>query len=281
MSDCLIEKLTIEAPENLNSKGVQTDKYAILIYSNGYNCQRNTIKQCFIKSFGITLANPTTYVYGDGIGFDRQLYTNSICSDSAVKNNYVTLCRTNFFSKFGEKIIIQGNIFFGAKLLNMNLELCKYCEILGNQINSNDSSNGSHGLYPSGCLGLIIAGNIIHDNRKNGIKPRFATLDFNNIPDSCYSITGNICRHNGWNYEGDGIELQGLSQRMTIYGNVCVDNADDGIRLQNEGGSLVATNNLVVGNVAVLHSPPKGDDLPISNEGTGNLVANNIEEDFT
>ena len=92
---------------------------------------------------------------------------------------------------------------------------------------------------------------------------------------------GNICNENGQSGEGNGIHLQGLSQLMTIYGNVCYNNYNNGIRLQIEDtveDDPAAINNMVVGNVAVLHEEDisRPWDKAISIEDPSNSAADNI-----
>ena len=325
VSDSLIEKITIEAPYNpddpagSNPRGVAYGHCAILFYardfdSDRHDCQRNTIKQCFINNFGTIDPNDknfdTKYKYGFGIYFNRHTGSAGICSDTIVKNNHVTFCLFNLTCIFAERLVIQGNIFsraIGHLIIgydvhkdpiyawagNISLGQCKDIIIRGNQINETDSKKqsesetdtgtGSHGIYPSGCERLIISGNIVCGNRKNGIKPRFAGTVSEPLPDKYYVLMGNVCYENGKNYEGNGICLQGLSQFMSLMGNSCVNNHNEGIRLQIEWeteGYPAAINNVVIGNVAILHTddPEHPTDKPISVEDPSNTEADNLTD---
>ncbi|MFA6471451.1 MAG: hypothetical protein WCU00_05350 [Candidatus Latescibacterota bacterium] len=143
--------------------------------------------------------------------------------------------------------------------------------------NETDPTTGSHGIYPSGCEGLIISENIVYGNHGNGIKPRFAGDSATPVVDKNFCITGNVCVENGLNGEGNGINLQGHSQRMVLFGNVCYNNANNGIRLQieNKMAGARAHDNLVAGNVAILHTGDPGDDAPISIEDPNNWLVYN------
>ena len=291
VSDCLIEKITIEAPSDINPYGIKPGSFAILLYSFSSDkyCHSNIIRQCVIREFGATVSSVNKYGYG--IGLTRQKDTQYFCCDTIVKNNHVSGCLTSLYCSFAERIIIQGNIFTRNKEMNISFDQVKNTIVKGNQINESDAETGSHGFYPSGCEGLIILGNIVFGNRESGIKPRFGCntkYDENDncplgheIPDKYYAIIGNVCHKNGYIGNGNGIHLQGLTEYMTIMGNSCVNNNNEGIRLQIEKGSPglpAAINNIVSGNVAVLHvyDYDRRWDKPISVEDASNIQSNNM-----
>lgn len=301
VSDSVIEKITIEAPASGNPKGVDQNQYAILFYSNGHDCQRNTIRQSVIRDFGRTKTDEPIendkYKYGHGIGFSKQSGATGICCDSVVRNNHVSSCFFNIDCLYAERIIILGNIFVRAigkqittndtkYALNASLYRCKNITVLGNQLNDTDPTVGSHGIYPSGCEGLVIMGNVVSGNRESGIKPRFTGTVETPCTDTYYSIIGNVCNHNGYTGTGNGIFLQGLSEHMVIMGNSCVNNYNCGIRVQDDDHQdpnpkpLPAVNNLVIGNVAVLHAEdllhPRPYDEPISIGDESNIEAGNL-----
>ena len=286
VSDCLIEKITIEAPSDINPYGIVRGSYAILLYSfsSDKHCHSNIIRQCVVREFGTIVSSVNKYGYG--IGLTRQKDTQYFCCDTIVKNNHVSGCLTSLYCSFAERIIIQGNIFTRNKEMNISFDQVKNSIISGNQINETAAGTGSHGFYPSGCEGLIISGNIVCENRECGIKPRFAGPVSDRIPDKYYTINGNVCNDNGKNSSGNGILLEGLAQRMTLFGNACYNNTNNGIRLQIEKGSWMGTDltgeraqdNLVACNVAVLHGNDKGtsSDQPISIEDSSNCQACNL-----
>jgi hypothetical protein len=289
VSDCLIEKLTIDAPEGENWKGVATDKYAIYIYSNGQDCKRNTIRQCHITRFGRTIPNPPTRMYGYGIGFNRQGGTSGICCDSIVKNNYITNCLTNLYSAHSERILIRRNIFRESRVCHINITQCKNWIIKGNQMNFADSEIGSHGVYLSGCEGSIIAGNIVHHNGGDGIKLRYGCKI---VQDPCpiediiecknNTIIGNVCSENGLGaYGGDGIGLFANSNHNVVYGNCCIKNHNVGIRNGEPAFPDTIGYNNITGNVCLLRDGALETDYPIQidkNNCDGVIAADNIGE---
>jgi parallel beta-helix repeat protein len=195
VSNCRLEKLYIE---DVSAYGVYRDTtptkveeyVAIYIYSNGHNCKNNTIIQCRIKNFG---KDTGALNFGYGICFNTQNAATGICCDSIVKNNYITNCLTNLYSAHSERILIRGNIFRESRVCHINITQCKNWIIKGNQMNFADSEIGSHGVYLSGCEGSIIAGNIVHNNRKDGIKLRHA----GELTSTHHcTVVGNVCMEN-------------------------------------------------------------------------------------
>jgi hypothetical protein len=283
VSNCTIEKITIDTPDNLNPGGVELDWYAILIYSNGKDCVNNIIRQCHIEKFGNTIINTPpaepTYNWGSGIGLSRNINLPDYnCKNNIIKNNYVAYCHPCLYCFFAEQNIIRGNIFkkgigedartspsiYGC---NINIVQCKNMVIIGNQVNETDPNTGGHGLYPSGCTSCVIMGNIFNKNRDAGIKIRFAGSEENPVVDAYHTIMGNVCNENG--ADGHGIHLQGYAQWNSIIGNSCCKNVNDGIRVQAQDDPA-ATNNIVAGNVCVLN-----EVAPISIEDPSNIAADN------
>jgi hypothetical protein len=312
VSNSVIEKLTIEAPydqdhpNETNPRGVAWGKYAILFYARDYDvrhdCKNNIIRQCFINNFGnidpYDQGVKTKYKYGNGIGFSQHNQSEGICSENIVKNNYVALCHTNLYCLYAERNTIKGNIFIKAigydsgdpgLAINIGLERCKNMVLIGNQINETDKEStpnktGSHGLYPSGCKGLIVKGNVFFKNADAGIKIRFTcnaalNQDYScpqgqEEPDKYHVVMGNVCTENG--VDGHGIHLQGFTQWHTIIGNSCCKNAKCGIRLQTEqiGTPPHASKyNMVLGNVCALN-----EETPISIMDSSNCEADNMTD---
>ncbi len=223
-------------------------------------CKNNIVRQCILKNYSIGICSYTI--------------TSSIPTTSAmcaIQNNHISYCSAAILMNNAFFLRISGNVLTNSLYLNMSVERSKFFVIRGNQINETYPSAGSHGVYPSGCEGMIITGNVFYRNSLHGIKPRFAS---SSEIDQYYVIVGNICLENGRRHDsmpdqkGTGIFLEGYCRCQVILGNNCVNNTANGIRVQHDDTSP-AVYNLVIGNVAVCHSVP-GSDAAISVVDTTN-----------
>ena len=98
--------------------------------------------------------------------------------------------------------------------------------------------NGGDGLYfCSQVVGIIVTGNLFHDNGTSGV----GGLGAGGAGDRFNVVTDNVCRHNGrWGIQAVGgrdnvisgnigIEEQGSSDANVITGNLCQGNREGGI----------------------------------------------------
>jgi parallel beta-helix repeat protein len=146
--------------------------------------------------------------------------------------------------------------------------------ITGNQIIENDV----HGIYLSGCKGCIIRGNICYSNGKDGIKLRHYDESLH-IPSQFNTIAGNLCCYNGRIDYGDGINICAYSNHNIIFGNSCIKNKTDGIRIGEQGTPNTINNNIISANVCVIPYQPWPWSYPIqidNNNGEGHIIADNI-----
>lgn len=131
-----------------------------------------------------------------------------------------------------------------------------YVQTNGNLISDNICNNitlsNSCAMYITGSNNMI-SGNVCCGNKAIGLA--MSGVGSNN------TITGNTFNGNGT----QGIATLGSNKRNTITGNTCNDNISTGISLTSYTG-----NNIVVGNNT------SGSGTGINDQGSGNVVANNI-----
>lgn len=263
VSNCRFERICITTTNPQNA--VANGNNAIYLH-NATNC---TVSMCTVRGESVNPAfvNGIFLIYGSG---------------QNIKFNHVSGCVANIHLLCSNHNHIRNNIFSRATGANILLERSQCVTISGNQLNESDITTGSHGIYPSGCDSVLMIGNIVCRNAKHGIKPRF---DATFTPNTNFIIMGNVCGENGkrTNERYTGIFLQGLSEHMVIMGNVSYNNTECGNFVQYNDAQppdttiRPAVNNLVVGNVAVLHGDPQGPDLPISVYDTSvNSEADNL-----
>ena len=260
--NCKIDNLEITVAQDGQSQGIDqsSDLFAAILLYSDIHSYDTIISNCDIHDYGRIFMG----IGGYGIGIMVSGAGYSI--GHVIRNNRIKQTIGGIYTHNAGEISVSGNKIYDTIQNNgILMEKCDSSQVQGNIIVTSEG----HGIYLSGCKSNTVTGNTVNDNELSGIKTRFYG---ENVGDEYNIFANNVCNFNG----GNGIHLQAGSRYNTLAANSCVKNAACGIRLQDEGEAGAAMNNIITGNVAILHDGEPGDDLPISMGHESNVLGQNI-----
>jgi hypothetical protein len=142
------------------------------------------------------------------------------------------------------------------------------------EYNETHHSQAEHGIYVSNSGDRpVIRGNLVHDNRANGIHMNGDASQGGDGTISGALVERNVIYGNGVG-GGSGINMDGVTDSV-VRNNLLYDNHASGVSLYRIDGATGSTGNLVINNTIVNAADGRWC-VNINNGSTGNRVANNI-----